>query len=385
VLEAVIQQTGVYAASRKGRLSVFWGDQIFIPSAPFAYTPTHHADIMCTLLGDTAPTAEEWEAQGLEKYGVIAVMQGLDRDAAQVEKVNHATAVKMLESLGNIGQVGPSLGSFSVSAYFLTALCDEFGSELAGKTAKLDTDPHFWMPLTLPKAEYASLMSQKGIEEEVSNEHHDRMAAFKAKLNMGDMRLFGAVDVGADGCWWDYGQLKLYSHNNAKLLEDGPDADLLRTFMGITDKKAHSSLGGGVSVDDSSVVLNSKIGSGKIHTSAMTNVTANEVDANCAIIVNCAAPKITAKKGAILYNRISEEPIVAEEAEVQVSVADESGEMMVLKSRMDIDGGKSWKIKLDMNEMSFEEVHKKNMNAHVGEIESKREELYNKVASSLGL
>ena len=28
ILEAVIQQTGIYAAYRKGRLSVFWGDQV---------------------------------------------------------------------------------------------------------------------------------------------------------------------------------------------------------------------------------------------------------------------------------------------------------------------------------------------------------------------
>ena len=28
ILESVIQQTGIYAASRKGRLSVFWGDQV---------------------------------------------------------------------------------------------------------------------------------------------------------------------------------------------------------------------------------------------------------------------------------------------------------------------------------------------------------------------
>ena len=43
--------------------------------------------------------------------------------------------------------VGPSLGSFSVSAALLLALLDEFAKELEGKTAKLDSDPDFWMPL----------------------------------------------------------------------------------------------------------------------------------------------------------------------------------------------------------------------------------------------
>jgi hypothetical protein len=147
VLEAVVQQSGIYAPSRKGRLSVFWGDQVFLPSVDFKYTPTHHVDIMCTLLGDTAPTAEEWTAQGLEKYGVIAVLKGKDggvAEAAQVEKVDHATATRMLGQLGTIGQVGPSLGSFSVSGTILKAMLEEYNAELIDKTAKLDTDPHFW-------------------------------------------------------------------------------------------------------------------------------------------------------------------------------------------------------------------------------------------------
>jgi hypothetical protein len=384
VLEAVIKQTGVYAASRKGRLSVFWGDQVFLPSAPFVYTPSHHVDIMCTLLGDSAPTAEEWTAQGLEKYGVIAVLKGEARNAAQVEKVNHATAVKMLGSLGDIGQVGPSLGSFSVSAAILQGLCNEFATELAEKTAKLDTDPHFWMPLTLPKAEYATLMAQKGIDEDVSNSHHDRMAAFKTTLDLSEMGLFGAIDVGKDACWWDYGLLKLYSKNNLKLLQDDNDAKLLRTFVGITDKKAYSSVAE-TAMDEPSVVLACKIGSGSITNSVLCAVTTNEVSADGAIIVNCVAPKITAGKGAILYNLISSEEIVAGEGDVHVSVTDESGDSMVLKSHIDIDGGNNWKVKLDVNEVTFEDVFTKNQGANVGAIESKRDDNYQKMAETLGL
>ena len=129
MLEAVIRQTGVYASTRQGRLSVFWGDQVFLPTASITQTPTHHADILCTLLGETAPTAEEWSEQGLEKYGVIAVVESVSDtadsrkplEAAQVEKVTHETATQMLGQLGNIRQVGPSLGSFSVSSPFLQA------------------------------------------------------------------------------------------------------------------------------------------------------------------------------------------------------------------------------------------------------------------------
>jgi hypothetical protein len=121
---------GIYAASRKGRLSVFWGDQVFIPSASPTYTPQHHADILCTL--GPMPDAETWTAKGLDKYGLIAV--GASGESAQVEKVDHATATRLLESLeGGVTNVGASLGSFSVSSFLLSALMEEFASELAAK------------------------------------------------------------------------------------------------------------------------------------------------------------------------------------------------------------------------------------------------------------
>lgn len=93
---------------------------------------------MCTLF-EEPPTEKVWRDRGLEKYGVIAVSAGEGGDAAQVEKVDHPTAVRMLKNLGDIGQVGPSLGSFSVSAKILGALCEEFKEELAAKDGKLDT------------------------------------------------------------------------------------------------------------------------------------------------------------------------------------------------------------------------------------------------------
>lgn len=150
ILEAVIKQTGVYAPSRRGRLSVFWGDQVFIPSAPATYKvrrgdrcapaalphaaapccqATHHADILCSL--GPMMSAEEWEARGMEKYGLIAVNEA--GDAAQVEKVTHATASRLLASFGTLAAVGVSLGSFSVSCDLLQELLGEFGAELSAK------------------------------------------------------------------------------------------------------------------------------------------------------------------------------------------------------------------------------------------------------------
>lgn len=366
---------------------MFWGDQVFIPSADFQYNPTHHVDIMCTLLGDTAPTAEEWVAQGLDKYGVIAVIKSADgkyADAAQVEKVSHATATEMLGKLGNIGQVGPSLGSFSVSASILKALCDEYSAELSAKTGKFDTDPHFWMPLTLSCEDYVTLMKQKGVEVETSKMHHDRMSAMKAKFDLCGSGLFGAVDVGKGAAWWDYGQVKLYSSNSLLILEDSKDAELLRKFLGVSEKHVESSLTG-VTVDNTSRSYATMARAGSISNSVLANVQATEITADGAIIVNCASKSIKAGKGAILYNVVDEagSGIVAGDGEIIVAVTDEDGESTLLKSRMDIDGGKAWKKKLEMNELSFEDVHKKNRDANIKEIEEKRTEKFQKVAASL--
>mmetsp|Transcript_9681 Transcript_9681/g.23449 ORF Transcript_9681/g.23449 Transcript_9681/m.23449 type:complete len:537 (-) Transcript_9681:152-1762(-) len=392
VLAAVVRQTGIYASSRKGRLSVFWGDQVFLPPGKenYLYTPSHHIDIMCTLLGDTAPTAEEWAEQGLDKYGVIAVLKetgdGKVAEAAQVEKVSHETATKMLGELGTIAQVGPSLGSFSVSAAILEGLCEEYSAELTKKEGKMDTDPHFWMPLTLPEASYIQLMSQKDVDAETSKGHYQRMKAFCdrfQKANEGStMGLFGAVDVGKDACWWDYGQLKLYSKNSLLLLDDkNPESMLLRKFLDIKTEPQSGS-DGDVTYEHS-YSFDCKVLTGSVKDSLLSYVTAKEINADGAIIVNCVAPKITAGKGAILYNIIGDKEIVAEEGKVMVAVGNEDGSAMEICSRMDLDGGKVWKEVVEGNPLSFEQVRNNNMDANITLVDLKRRELYAAVTEKI--
>lgn len=392
MLESVVKQTALYA--RKGRLSVFWGDQVFLPTAPLptSNSTTHHIDILCTLL-PTAPTADDWTRQGLDKYGVIAVMkQQQDKDgkleAAQVEKVSHETATRMLSSLGNIEQVGPSLGSFSVSAAILQALLTEFATELAEKTGKLDTDPHFWMPLTLSQESYIELMEQKGTTADVSTAHYNRMTVFKSNFELGDLGLFGAVDVGQDACWWDYGLLKLYSKNSLLLLDETSDsADLLRLFLGITSPTMGSTVNDQVSVSHAYIFGSRLGGSGSVTNSLVAAVTAQDVELNGAIVVNCAAKKIVAGQGAILYNIIDDSPegLVVPPGGVRVGVTNEAGESFVLHSRMDVDGGTAWKIKVEPNDKSFEDVHAANKNANIGLIAKKRQEHYDEVVASIGM
>ena len=250
-------------------------------------------------------------------------------------------------------------------------------------------DPHFWMPLTLPQEEYISLMAQKGVADDESRSHHIRMTKMKEAFlaTNPELGLFGAVDVGSNACWWDYGQLKLYIANNLKLTDDGPDADLLRRFFGVTSRVMNSEVSG-VNVDESACVFSCKARRGSVCAHAtIAAVEAEEMHiGENAIVVNCAAKRIVAGKGAVLYNLVSEseEGISADDGDVIVSVTDAEGSSMLLKSKTDICGGKAWKQVLDGNTVSFEEVHEQNKDADVSSIEKKRKELYKKASSSFG-
>ena len=299
ILEAVIKQTGIYAASRPGRLSVFWGDQIFVPSVSALYTPSHEVDIMCTLR--SMPTAEEWSAEGLEKYGLIA--ENAQGNAAQVEKVSHATATDLLEDgLGEVTQVGTSLGSFSMSSLFLMAMMEEYKVELEARAGSLDTDPHFWMPLTLSRTSYLQIMAQKGVEESQAGAQYDRMDQFRQKTKW-ELPMFGAVDVGRDSYWWDYGQLRLYYTNNMLATLDSEEAAALRLFLGI--KKDREDGGTkqqprvvdsdmkSTTIDDVSCILScTSVHSGSVSGSVLSNVSALSMEVRNSLLVNVTATKI---------------------------------------------------------------------------------------------
>ena len=146
------------------------------------------------------PSAAEWDAKGYSSYGLIAVsaapsgatttaagggagagsgagaVGAVHGEGVQIEKVSRDEALALLSECGlfsaggsggdggsatdeaeevggaglRIAAVGPSLGSFSVSSALLGALLGELRRELEGKKACMDSDPHFWMPLTLP-------------------------------------------------------------------------------------------------------------------------------------------------------------------------------------------------------------------------------------------
>mmetsp|Transcript_19709 Transcript_19709/g.60737 ORF Transcript_19709/g.60737 Transcript_19709/m.60737 type:complete len:536 (-) Transcript_19709:127-1734(-) len=360
ILEAVVKQTGVYAASRKGRLSVFWGDQVFVPTTPCAYdAPRAHADILCML--STMPDAATWAARGLEKYGLVAV--AASGAACQIEKVDQATAVKFTESLGEIASVGTSLGSFSLTAALLNALLAEFSPELEAKKGQFDSDPHWWMPLTLPLDAYSALMGKKGVDAKTSAAHHARMRGMLASFETGGAHVLGPVDVGDDAYWWDYGQLKLYLRNALRLAEDGAEAGAMREFLGV----ARGGASGAFSVDGKSTTSSCLVQRGTATRSVLANVTAREVEATGCVLVNVTAKKVVAGEGAIAYNVVdgSDAGLVLKAGEVVTDVFMEDGSKHRQRSTLELDGGKTWKQVVAGNKYSFEGMYKLNQSTNV--------------------
>ena len=382
ILEAVIKQTGVYAKSRGGRLSVYWGDQIFIPSADASYTPTHEVDIMCTLR--EMPDAATWAAEGLDKYGLIAV--NADGNAAQVEKVSHATATSLLsDGLGEVLSVGTSLGSFSVSVRFLEAIMAEFAPELAKREGSRDTDPHFWMPLTLSRDSYLAIMAQKGVDSDTASKNYDRMAGFRAafetassadtagegKEDSGRMRMFGAVDIGREMYWWDYGQLRLYNRFNKMMCGSSPEAGAMRSFFGVAPGRvvasdALTAEGSQVVIDDASCVIawtgaTPPTQGGRIARSCLSRVFASEtLEVQDSLLIGVTAKKISAK-GALCYNVVdtSDDGIVLTPGQCQCDVIIDGARQSLLCDT-EHDGRVSWTLKVSGNSMTFEEVWKYN-------------------------
>ncbi|KAF1328762.1 hypothetical protein FI667_g6619, partial [Globisporangium splendens] len=368
ILEVVVKQTGVNASSRRGRLSVFWGDRVFVPSVDVKYNAKHHIDILAALA--PMPMEDEWKEKGLEKYGLIVVNQ--QDDAAQVDKVTHETATRLLASFGEMKSVGTSLGSFSVDADTLQALLAEFKKELDEKEGKFDSDPHFWMPLTLEEAAYTEVMAQKGVEVAVSSSHYarmrDMMKTFEAARKH-KRELFGCVDVGSDVYWWDYGLLKLYLKNNRLVTQPGVEADCLRSFLGIKDSLEHSNIGEDVKIN-AATVLNSDIAQGEITHSVLSGVCAREVNAEGSILINVTAHSISAPH-CVVYNVTSDEVdgFVLEEGAVLVGVLLPNGEKVVMRSNLETCGGEAWKTILDENEHSFERIYELNAHANVSQLE----------------
>ncbi len=382
ILEGVIRQTAIYAPSRTGRVSVFWGDQIFVPSASATYKATHHADILARLA--PMPDAKQWDERGLQTYGLIAV--GDDGDASQVEKITHETAAQLIDA-GVIqvgGGIGISLGSFSISAAMTIGLLDEFAAELTAKKLKLDTDPHFWMPMTLDEGTYLEIMTGKGDPADEAKAHYDRIQRFLEKFretNPG-AKIFGCVDVGADSYWWDYGQLRYYMAENLKLTAEGSESEAMRAFFGIVNRRIYSKTGPELDIDDDSVLLNCNIKEGTIRNCVLIGVNAEGVNISNSVLVNVAVPHVRGEN-LLLYNVGAVEPLAPHVGTVRADAYLPGEGQHCMCTTLDRDGKDDWHEKLSDNPLTYDELHKANVRVRPSEAAAMVHETLKKINEAL--
>ena len=341
MLEAVIKQTAIYAPSRMGRLSVFWGDQIFIPSTGCDYTPRGHIDILtkrCLL-----PDAKQWKEQGLGNYGLITV-DG-KKEALYLEKVTCEAFAQLCQE-GKIfpeKDIGISMGSFSLSTAMTFALLDLFEPELLQHTLKMDVEPFIWMASTLDLNTYIQQMDLRGYPKEKSQSHHARLQAFKHAFckQHPELTFFDVVDIGADSCWWDFGNIGAYYTNLMKLTGADAEAQLMHSFF-----------------NTKSCLLNCDVKEGSIKNSVVVNVKADYMDVSDCVIINSSFHKVKADR-CLFYNVSEEEDLAPEPRTIRADAPlPVDKEHLKLYTHLDRDGKADWNIRLPTNALSYAELHK---------------------------
>lgn len=323
VLEAVIRQTSVYAPSRKGRLSVFWGDQIFIPTTIPKAASIAPIDILT--INRKFPSEAEWNQQNLSSYGLIAL--GKNQRAYLLDKCDYTTISNLIDS-GRIDcseGIGTSLGSFSLSFKALQALLNEYSQELTDKNQKMDSDPHFLMPATLDFQTYFEVMTQKGESEQTIRRQFERMQRLKNSL--APAGVLAAVDIGQEGYWWDYGTTQAYYKNNLKLVNDTDEAEAMRRFFGVKDKSG---------------IIHSDIKDSNIENSVVAGVKGNKITAKNSVIIRSMADEIVAE-GSLIYRINQAARVLSKNNEIHSDFYNPlNAQKIHLESTLDRDGKKDW-------------------------------------------
>lgn len=328
LLEAILKQTEAYVSSNPGRLSVFWGDQLFFPTVKPQVK--NHAAIELYVKPLKFPTRRDWDSHHLEKYGLVVFGmegQGLLLEKSHYEELTHLVAQG---SLNTAKGVNISLGSFSISPDLLEKLLHKFEHELSQCKGKMDTDPHFWMPLTLSLPLYLKLMTAKGDNPSHVEKHWNRMQDLK-----GD-GLLGIIDLGEDCSWWDFGSIQIYLSNLLKMLESGEESKRIRKFLHMPE----------------SGILNSHIKKSKIVNSIVVDTEADELNLQNSVVIGTHVGKLSCKN-CLYYNVHDKSEIKETEGIVR---SDVSGKTYT--APLQSDPKKNWNVLLPGNAMSWQDLHR---------------------------
>lgn len=336
ILEAVIKQSMNLSEYSKGRLSVFLGDQIFFPQHEFQSTSSH-ITVMCQKRN--FPSEKEWKSQIWKRYGIISNNRHFD-------KIDYSMAQTYAKD-----NLSLSLGAFTLSAEMTGALLEEFMEELLYKNAKMDIEPFLFMPLTLSKDIYLTLMNARGQNEDTSKKHFDRTR--KLHERFGEL-CYSIEDIGSLGKWWDFGNIKSYYQILLNLSKE----PLLLKFL-LLDKTKNKKTAS-LEVDSDSILIDCRIKAGKIKSSVLCRVVSEYVDVDHVLAMNVCAPEIIGKKS-LIYKAVSTDSIQLPPNTIRADYFHpETLEHVIIHSNFDVDQKIEWNKRLFNNKYSFAELQKLN-------------------------
>ncbi|MDD5551813.1 MAG: hypothetical protein PHI88_01485 [Candidatus Pacebacteria bacterium] len=334
LLEAVIYSTQIFAKSREGRLCVFWGDQIIIPSRISKIETKSPVEIF-GVKQRIKLSKKIWE-ENWKMYGILIPQK---ENALQRDKLSWQEIIKikrkgtLKEKNGKIGFL-KSAGCFSINLEFLKSLLQEFSKDLENKNKKIDTDPGLWMPITIEKPKEG-----KNYWERINN--------FKKRfiLNTGNKNIISAKDLGKNTIFWDYGNISCYYKNILKIIEKSKEGKVARLFFGVEKYFKNNSLfvnSKTKGITKNSVILNSEIKSANLQNS---------------IVINSKIKKVKGKNMLLYYIQEKDE-IKTLKDEIITDIKIKDGEIIRMKTKISRDSKEDWEVKLPENPLSYSEIEK---------------------------
>ncbi|MFA6916180.1 MAG: hypothetical protein WC222_07270 [Parachlamydiales bacterium] len=333
LLESVIKQTSLLSEYRKGRLSVFWTDQLFLTDNK---PDISKASVRVMCQKRPFPSIEQWESGLWSQYGVIGI--GEDGCLRHLEKVDYQTAKHY-----SLSGIALSLGDFSISSTFLKQLMAEFAAELESKQTQMDVESFLLMPATLSIEDYRSLRAQKGVSPQESDAHFGRIQRLLQKYGNFSYAL---EDIGSKGKWWDFGSVENYYHSLMSMCNQKE----LREFLYPKMPKQPTHL----DLDEASILVNCSIHSGKVRNSILYNVQANRVDCNEVLAIDVEAPTLYGDH-ALVYEVQSGDPLILEKDGLRADLTVDDRKI-VMYTHIDKDPRADWNRKIEGNPYCYREL-----------------------------
>ncbi len=358
VLEAVIFSTQIFAKSREGRITVFWGDQVFIPSG----ITKRETNLPVEIFGIKkrfSLSKKDWQ-RDWQQYGILIPTK--KRGLLLREKVSWPKIQKLLEK-GHLkedreGKVTliKSLGCFSISLSFLESLLEEFSKEIEAKRRNLTTDFHLWVPFTSQKKEYQSESGSGIYWERIKKIRKNFIQKTKRK------KIIGEKDLGEKTLWWDYGSLKIYFLNLLKLLKKTEEGKVAREFFEAEKYYIGKKIEKDLKIKNS-ILINSQIGGGKLQNTIFIDSKITWAKIQNGVIISSQAKGIVGPKGKLvknifLYNVKEEKLVKVLPAEVVTDIIPAEGTKIRMRTSLFRDGKKDWQVRIPPNIFAYSEIER---------------------------